>query len=210
MRPRDLVVFAALAFLSLSAVRNVPLFSLVALPLVAVALTRVVPWFAAETGDAARPHPLATFGLPAFSLVLAVVVAVGLLRATERNGDLAQPRALAALVALPGDHRVLCTDFAWCSHLLGHAHASVFLDGRADPFPPDVWTDYVTIVRLDPAWSQRVAARRIDTILAGTGAPLDQALARTAPWRLAYANATYHLWTRRDGAVALDPSRAVR
>ena len=61
-------------------------------------------------------------------------------------------KELALLAAEPGAHNVFCADFAWCSHTLRYANEKTFLDGRADPFPPRVWTDYGAIAYVRPAW----------------------------------------------------------
>jgi hypothetical protein len=188
-------IIAAFSWLLLGAARNIALFALVASPAAAVALTHSFRWFARdETPDDPRHAWIPRFALPAIALGCAVVLAVGLLRGQARaEDDLAGP-AIRALARAPGDHRVLCTDFAWCGVLVGRPHIRVFLDGRADPYPGPVWDAYLEITRLRPAWKTELRAHGVDTVLAGRDGPLDQALAAVGGWRAAYADKQYRLW----------------
>ena len=107
--------------------------------------------------------------------------------------------------ASPGDHRVICTDFAWCGLLVGKPGTQVFIDGRADPYPDKVWDDYITINRLRPGWRSLLAANRVDTVVAGRDAPLDQALAAAGGWRPAFADRHYRLWLLSPGQATRGP-----
>ncbi len=196
----DLLVLGAFAVLLLSAARNVGLFGLVALPLVAPALSRRVAFFAASPPVAAtRTDRLFAVALPAVTLALALVVAVQLVRTAPAPTGLANA-PLAALEKLPGDHRLLCADFAWCGLVVGAPNVRVFLDGRADPYPPKVWDDFAAIVRVSGAWRTTLDRRGVDAVVVKSGAPLDQALALARGWHAAYADKTYRLWLRSGPA----------
>lgn len=198
---RDAFVFCAFGFLALSAARNVPLFGLIALPLVAARLTGAFEAFAPDRALQSVDR-FGKFGMPAIALGIAVLVAAGLLseQGTQR-GQLAET-AVAALERAPGDHRVFCADFSWCGFMVGAPHVRVFLDGRADPYPRDVWNDFVTIVRLHEGWAERLDARHVDAVIVARGAALDQALALRREWRAGYADLRYRLWMRVEPAPA--------
>jgi len=204
-RPRWEEVLVALAFfwLMLGAARNIAIFALVLLPLAARGLTQTFAYFAPAPGEAApatAKSRLADAGLPAFALLLAVGVAVALLRSSDRTqANLAAP-ALAALERVPGTQRVLCADFAWCGLLVGNPHTRVFLDGRADPYPVKVWDDFIEIAKVGPAWRERLDAYRVDAVVAGRDGPLDQALATDRDWRADFADKRNRLWLRTHGA----------
>jgi hypothetical protein len=202
-RFRDTLILGASAWLLLGAARNIAVFGLVALPLVASSLSRAFPWFAPPPPQPpSRSDRIAAFVMPAAALVMALIVAGVLLRDVPKAGDdeLAGS-AIAALARTPGEHRVLCADFAWCGRIVGMPHERVFLDGRADPYPQSVWDDFATISFLRPAWRERLAARGVDSIIVGRGAALDQALARDAHWRAAFADKRYRLWLRVPGVT---------
>lgn len=201
-RTRDLLVLGAFAFLVLGVVRNVALFGLVALPLIAPALTRNVRLFANDGAPSEpRTERVARFALPAISAVLAIVVAIGLLRNDVRHTDGLASRAVASVESLPGERRLFCADFAWCGLAVGVPHVRVFLDGRADPYPLRVWTAFDSIARLRPDWRASLSKYGVDTIVVGKDAPLDEALALAGTWRISYADKKFRVWTRLRDSV---------
>ena len=149
---------------------------------------------------------VAVHGTTDHRTAVAIFVAAGLLRGTASSqGQLAET-AVAALEHIPGEHHVFCADFAWCGFMVGAPHIQVFLDGRADPYPPRVWNDFVAIVRLHVGWRERLRARSVDAVIVARDAPLDQALAAIAGWRSAYADRRYRLWLR-SGLLSSRPGR---
>jgi hypothetical protein len=199
-RWRDLLVISAFAFLMLSAARNVAVFAIVALPIVAPALTRRVAWFAPAP---ARPPTdadrLARYALPAFALLMAIVVSWRLAGQIPPASGLANA-PLAALGKVPGEHDIFCSDFAWCSLALGVPNERVFLDGRADPYPRDVWEDFVSVLRLDHDWRSMLDRRGVNAMVVKRNGQVDQALELIRGWRAVYTDKDYRLWLRSSSA----------
>ncbi|GAC1307644.1 MAG: hypothetical protein NVSMB19_20490 [Vulcanimicrobiaceae bacterium] len=199
-RVRDLLVFGAMTYLVLGAARNIAIFGLVAVPLVAPALTRGMRLFASDGPPAdERTERVARVALPAISLVLAAVVAIGLMRNTEREKDRLGARAVASMRALPGERRLFCADFAWCALALETPHVRVFLDGRADPYPLAVWNDFDRIARLRHDWRAALRRYAVDTLLVKRDSPLDQAVGLDRTWRTTYRDDEFAVWVRSDG-----------
>jgi hypothetical protein len=197
-RWRDLCLLVPFTFLLLSAARNIALFGIVALPVAACALTRNVGWFAAPQATTDRfARFVETFVLPGFSAVLAAIVALALVRTRDLASDGLGTRALATLKATPGEHRLLCADFAWCGQAVNPPRVRVFLDGRADPYPDGVWRDFVAVVGLQARWRAVLDSYGVDAALVAVGTPLDQALSATGDWRAAYRDHSFRLWLRR-------------
>jgi hypothetical protein len=194
-RFRDLFVLGAGAWLLLGAARNIALFGLIALPVVAASLSRALPFFApGSPAPPSRADRIANAALPAIALAFACLVALVLVRSSARTDDGLARSALGALARAPGEHRVFCADFAWCGLAVGLPLQRVFLDGRADPYPLEVWNDFTTIAYLRPGWRERLAARRVNAVIVGRGGPLDQALSRDVRWRAAFTDKLYRLW----------------
>jgi hypothetical protein len=194
-RLRDLFVVAAFAFLTLSAARNIALFGIVGLAYVAPALTRSLKLFAPEPPVTdLRAERIARVAMPAIACVLAIVVAIGLLTNQDRTEDNIGQHAIASLAQLPGERHVYCADFAWCSLAVGKPNVSVFLDGRADPYPIAVWDDFLKILRPEQDWQKTIARRGIDTLVVSRDSNLDQVVARTPGWRQSYVDKRYRVW----------------
>jgi len=194
---RNLLILGTFTFLLLSAARNVAVFSIVALPIVSTALSQ---WL--ERQPESRRAGLAraaAYVLPLGAFFVAIFVCVRLTLAAPPNTNLANA-PLAAVAKMPGERAIFCADFAWCSLALGVPNERVFLDGRADPYPPPVWQEMSAITGLEPGWRQVLDRRGINTIVAGRYSPLDQALGLTRGWRLAYVDASYVLYVRTAAA----------
>lgn len=192
-RWRDLLVLGTFAFLLLSAARNVAIFAIVAIPIVAPGLSL---WLRrAPDKKPTSADRIAAWALPVGAFALALVVGIHLARIAPAETGLANA-PLAALAKMPGKHDIYCADFAWCSLALGVQNERVFLDGRADPFPPPVWGDFIKILRLDHSWRTVLDARAINTVVVKRYSPLDQAMALTPGWRLAYTDKDYELYLR--------------
>ncbi|HTV74821.1 MAG TPA: hypothetical protein VME66_14080 [Candidatus Acidoferrales bacterium] len=192
----DALVFAAFTFLLFFAARNIAIFSIATAPLVAVAATRAFD-LATQSDEPEHLRWIGRYAIPAFAMVLAVVVGIGLYRSQERTEVTMPYKEIAALSSMPGDHRIFCADFAWCSFFIGIPHQSVFLDGRADPYPVSVWKDFATIAFLQQHWRERLAAQRINALIAERGKPLDQAL-RLIGWRQVTQDKKFRLWVLPD------------
>jgi hypothetical protein len=211
----DALIFAMLALMMLGAARNIALFGLAAGPVVALAMSRTLPFFAHDPNEAPLSRN-AAWSLPAMSLLVAGGVAFGLLHSSKRTEVTMPIAVLGDLQRAPGRYHLLCADFAWCSFVVGSPGISVFLDGRADPFPPSVWEDFLQALRLNDGWREKLTQRGVDTVLVSRGSQLDQALARTPPWRALFSDPKFRIWTSlgRSAGVGFrtryDPQRSGR
>ena len=194
-RARDTIVLTAFAYLLLAATRNVALFGIVAMPLAAAALTRNVALFARAPGDGVADR-MTRYGLPAMTALLVVAVTAGLLRDASRTADNVAARAIASVTADSRRHRLFCADFAWCGLAVGSARTSVFLDGRADPYPARVWNDYLAVARLHRDWRAVLARYGVDAIVVTKDSAFDRVLARTPTWHRTFGDAAYRVWLR--------------
>jgi hypothetical protein len=201
----DALIVAAFTFLLFFAARNIAVFAIVLAPLVAASMTQALG-LTVERAPQTRLDWVGKYGLPSFAVLLAVVVGLGLYRSEART-ELTMPyKEIAALVQLPGEHRIFCADFAWCSFFIGTPHQSVFLDGRADPYPPEVWNDFIAIAFLQPHWRERLDARGVNALIAERGKPIDQAMGLIG-WRKVTQDQKFRLWVR-PGSLGGDIPRA--
>lgn len=161
------------------AVRNVPIFALALAPVV---LGAVPALRRSGTSD----------GRVAFARrATNVCVAGGLVVTSVTAWHMAPfmpsiPSALALSVADGARNRprVFCEDFAWCSVYLARSPAvRVFMDGRADPYPPAVWRKYRDVIDGRSDWASILAAYRVNAVMVRRDSALDSLLAaRPARW----------------------------
>lgn len=192
---RDFFVLAAFAFLGLGVVRDITFFAIAALPIVASALTRSAFFAAAAPRVPGRFDRIVALAAAPAAFAIALALCLWIAAVAPPGPKLANA-PFGALARIGGEHRVLCGDFAWCALALGVPGESVFLDGRGDPYPRDVWDDYESVILVKPAWSRILDRRGVDSVVVRLRSPLDQALALSSGWRVAYADREYRLWLR--------------
>lgn len=162
------LLMAAWAHASLTSVRHAPLFAIIALPYIALELTRLMQWaskegwslaqvlqdigkdYGVEGGKASEQGP--TFGwLPVASLVLVAFMLNA--RASEESWKAEFPSvhfpvaAVSALGERLSAQRVLTSD-QWGDYLiyLLHPEHRTFIDGRSDFYAPEIRDDYLSIL----------------------------------------------------------------
>ncbi len=185
-RTSDVALLAPLAFLSLSALRQMPLLALAAAPFAAERLQALV---------GARPAPSARTAARVAVLFATVVLAVALAGA-QRAPDLsAYPTgALPALRAEPGR---LFNDYDWGGFLIWEApEHPVFVDGRLVPYiQTGVLAEYREAIGVHERWREVLDRHGIDLVLVRPAASLATRL-REGGWSTRYADATAVLLRR--------------
>lgn len=191
----DMLIFAAFTYLLLSAGRNVPIFAIVAAPLCARMLTQV--WVRpSQEAPSTKLDRIADIALPVLTAVMTVLVVYKLLASPERTRLTMPFREVDTLAKMPGEHRIMCGDFAWCSYFMGKPNQRVFLDGRADPYPPNIWDEFALVAYLRSGWRDVLDRNHINAVIAARDTGIDQALALTHNWRDAEHDAKFRLWMR--------------
>ncbi len=227
------VVAMNLAF-SLMSARNLPLFGIVAVPLVALEIERALAvWTPARTRNAGRTHrdpgrlalgwPLAA-AVTMFMLAQAASVTVqpperfaagADLFPTTFNPAVFPVRAVAAARAARVSGRMF-EEFTWGGYVLyAWPEQPVFIDGQTDFYGDSITWDYARIRSVDPGWRQELEKWRIDLALIATVSPLADALAHESGWRPIYCDSTATLFQRDpghppalSGSLAVSPSCA--
>jgi len=179
LRVRDAVLPLLMAVWTVLAVRNLALFGISAAVPAALALDAEPGW----ENLLDRPATGIAATIAALLLAVPLIGWIGF-RSPAIFAMWPPPEgSVAALRALPGDHRLFCEEYSWCSVPLGEPNIAIFIDGRTDPYPPAVWQDFATIASLQPGWEQRIQDDRINAILAWRGGPLEPQLRNLPGWR---------------------------
>lgn len=186
-----LVTLGLFAMFAASA-RHAPLFVLGAGPFAAAAFPLRTPALVAATRGA--------LALNAAASAAALVVALLTLHPVDASVPPPPAGAVAYVTALPRA-RVFCNDFAWCGRIVGRPGMRVFLDGRADPFPTTVWSDYGRI-RFGPAWRETLDRNALDTVLVARRDALAVRLSRSREWERVYRDRDYAVYRRKPARTA--------
>jgi hypothetical protein len=181
-RPRDVVLIVLLSGMTMEAVRNAALLGFVLMPVAAFSLDVLLGRFAFWKRDLLQspgPRRLAIFGGALLTVVVFVVGIRGAPGAATWHPAL---DTFTKLSAQPGEQRLFCYDFAVCSPALDFPKLRIYMDGRADPYPPKVWDDFNVLRYAKPGWLGLTRSYGITAFYVKRGDKLDKALAANGKW----------------------------
>jgi hypothetical protein len=217
MAPRanrfEAVLVLVWGFAAMRSARHVPLFAIVAAPVVASRCAAI--WERAAARDRGRGalgilremgcdlgrEPRASVWLPlSAAAILLAAPAAGFpesrfpVEAVERNAARLAPGG-----AMP---RILTSD-QWADYLIFRLYPRqrVFFDGRSDFYGPAVGADYRSLMAGEPPWRQLVERYGFELALLPHDWPLSTALEREPGWRRVYEDGVGVLYARSGGAT---------
>jgi hypothetical protein len=201
------ILLAIWAHASMLAVRNMPIFAIVAAPAIASAMEEWLAgsreWKAAEwmrqaagkfhrmASDVAAKEAVGRWHLvPALGLALVAAVIWAphppkKFRA-EFDPEVYPAGAVAALRADVDAH--IFTNDEWGDYLIWTLYPGnrVFVDGRIDFYGDEFEQNYVDVMNVKNGWEKTLAGFGVDTILLPPDAPLSGALKESSRWRVVY------------------------
>lgn len=188
------IVFGAFTLLALQAVRLVPIYGVIALPMLAGGLARVWPVLGREKEDV----PGAIEGRVNLGVgVVAIIVGLVMIPALPQAQSGKEPRSDTLysvpvqgadyIASLPPSTR-LYNDFIWGGFLIYRLYPEhkVFIDGRADMYRVGIFEDSVVIQNAGSGWREALDKYGVNTAITLAGGPLDYALAHDKGWVAGY------------------------
>jgi hypothetical protein len=184
------------------AVRNQPLTAIMTLPTLASALQSRFGARAAVSTVRADRRRLLEMGL---GLVLVVAFIVVLPQVASGRVERAYPvAAFDRLIDEDPSARAL-VDYDWGGYAIHRLHptgGSVFIDGRSDMYPREVFEDYLALRSAEPQWQDLAKRYGVEAILLPPSAPL-LGPALESGWCSMYEDARAVLLTRCASAEQL-------
>jgi hypothetical protein len=188
VRPRDLFLLSATTFAALSSIRLIPLFVLVAVPILARPLQ---PWFS-RSYSPSRPRKL-VFAIANAAVILAMVAftaahtAQVIRRQPQAEAEHFPVAAVAYLEAHPGSGPIF-NHYDWGGYLIFRLYPGthVFIDGRADLYGEHLMEQFVDGYYLMDDWQQPLAQWRITTAIVTPNSALAAALRQAPGWTSRY------------------------
>jgi hypothetical protein len=204
-RWRDGMLFAVAALIAGIAVRHIPLAAMIVAPMAAQRLTAIVPSHA-RINEMMR-DPISEVLMYVCSAVVCGSIVLNLAHLPQISGVTLPKNAISSLSNVPGTHNLYCEDFAWCSLALETRNLRTFIDGRCDPFPMRVWSDYLAVERVSPRWSSVLKRWNVDSVLVANNNSLAQALTSERDWHLFYRDRHYEIFLRENVRLSQAPAR---
>jgi hypothetical protein len=201
---RSILLLFGWTALGLYSVRHVPVYAVIAVPILAEALGDALGAAAAGQAWLAREARLRALeagfrrGLwPAVCvLAVALLMALGVRLTPAPAGNAFSPRVFPvqavdwALSDHPGDR--VFNYFPWGGYLLfrGWPDLRVFIDGQTDFYGEALTREYETVITVAEGWEQVLERYGVDWVVMPTGSRLVGVLRRDAGWAEVYSDST--------------------
>ena len=191
VRPRDVLLLVIGLYAGLASIRMMPLFVLIAIPLIC---QRLGDWPARRPRQLRPPAAGKTLANALILLAMAAFAGVHIFQVIQRQQKAVAQHfpsgAVAFLQTHPPSGRIF-NHYDWGGYLIYRLYPSipVFIDGRADLYGKELLDQFAGTYQFKGAWRQTIERWSIDTVIV----PADSALAtglRSSPgWRVPYEDA---------------------
>jgi len=187
------LVFGYAAFLS---ARHVPLFAIVAIPVLAEEIDAVVNLrFSIDSLN--RPFSIAA------NLILLLLLFVTALRFTQVIEIQAKSESdtfpKAAVDWILENHPVgnMFNSYSWGGYLIWRLYPEypVYIDGRADVYGDAFLNNYMSVYLAQPGWQQTLESYSVHFVLIEPGSNLANTLQQTSGWKIVFENKGCILFT---------------
>jgi hypothetical protein len=207
LRVREILLLLATTGLALRSVRHIPIYVLVAVPV----LSRATRSWWQEHGAASLG--LSTASSPGFrrmlvnATILAIFVAFTVARVrtvlshqTETEAE-NFPMAAVSFLAAHRPPGPILNNYNWGGYLIGKLYPDylVFIDGRTDLYGDSFMNDFYATYHLTKSWKDPIQKWHIRTIILPPDAPLMTALRGEGGWKQIYADSQALILSRREG-----------
>jgi hypothetical protein len=193
-RPKGRVIVLLLltSFAALDAVRHIPIFVLVAIPVIAASLSAasVSPAASQRRPDSSRFRPLFNVAAVILIAVFALVKWVSLAGSQDaREAEQYPQRAVAFLQASAQPQRIFVY-YDWGGYAIWKLYPEyrVFVDGRADLYGDDLLRQFKTALQLRTGWRDVLDSWKVEAVLVPPSCALAQALLLDPNWQVAFTD----------------------
>lgn len=194
VRPRDLLLLLVSLYAGLCSIRMIPLFVLIAIPIVA---KRLGNW--PRRRSATRPHAAARVVLNvvlncAIILAMAAFAGIHIARVIQRQPQAETQQFPASAVAFLATHAVpgpIFNHYDWGGYLVWRLYPSarVFIDGRADLYEKQLLDQFADTYQFKGDWQQPLQRWAIGTVLVPRDSALATGLRSDPGWTVSYEDA---------------------
>jgi hypothetical protein len=209
IRLRDLLLLLISLYTALVSIRLIPLFVLIAVPLVAA---RLGNWPRSESER--RPQAAASILLNSLILLaMTVFAAVHIAQVIRRQPQVEIERFPARAVAFLQLHPPsgpIFNHYDWGGYLIWKLYPStpVFIDGRADLYGQQLFDQFAETYQFKGTWQQPFQRWGIDTVLVPPGSPLATGLRSSPGWTVSYEDPQAVVLTGLPDSVRPEPASA--
>jgi hypothetical protein len=208
-RAADMLLLLFWAHQSLQSRRHIPVFLIIALPIMADHLAgsgeRALQWLR----DCGRPIAVSRVRAAAVSVLL-LGIGLGIARASstlpranlfEYSGGLFfYPRAACDFIDKHNWSGRMYNEFDWGGYCIWrfYPRQQVFIDGRCEVYFGGAWENHQAVHYAQADWDARLRNARVDTLLVNPDSYLNRVLPTSQEWVRVYADSLAQVYRRRQ------------
>jgi hypothetical protein len=202
IRSRDLLLLVVTLFAGLRSIRLIPLFVLIAVPLIS---RQISAWIRPRPASRSRHTHLTlstramlnsalVLGMATFAVVHTVQV---ISHQASTDARLFPEHAVAFLQSHPPEGPIF-NHYDWGGYLIWKLYPSVrvFIDGRADVYGESFLHQFTETYQFKDDWRRNLQRWNIQTVLIPANSPLATGLRSAPDWRVSYQDAQAIILTR--------------
>jgi len=188
-RPRGRVILPLLltSFAALDAVRHIPIFVLVAIPVIAAALpvATASPTALQRRRDSSWFRPLFNLAVVVLIGAFAVVKWISLARSQDAREAEQYPQKAVAFLQASTQPQTIFVYYDWGGYAIWKLYPEyrVFVDGRADLYGDDLLRQFRTAMQLRTGWRDVLDRWKVEAVLVPPSCALAQALLLDPNWQ---------------------------
>jgi hypothetical protein len=206
-RPKGRVIVPLLltSFAALDAVRHIPIFVLVAMPVIAAAL----PVNSAPLAVSQR-RPYSSWFRPSFNIAVVILIAlftlvkwVSLTRSQDAHEAEQYPQRAVAFLQSSAQPQRIFVYYDWGGYAIWKLYPEhrVFVDGRADLYGDDLLRQFRTALQLRTGWRDILDRWTVEAVLVPPSCALAQALLLDPNWHATFIDSKAVILLRAHPAV---------
>jgi len=196
--PTHIGLILTSGYAALRSVRNVPLFSLLAIPILAAQAEKLAPLHSSSQ-PAPRPIQWALGGVLLLALGATMVSVTTLLGRQSRLIQQANPVAAADWILENRPEGKIYNTYHWGGYLIWRLFPAygVIVDGRSDLYSPEFIEEYVDTYYARPGWAEFLKRNDVRIVLIEPGSLLAAQLGQSPEWREVFADDLSILFEKR-------------
>jgi hypothetical protein len=194
----DIALAGIFGFAALRSMRNVPLFAIVAIPIISFQLDGIIHY------SANRKEPTKIINFVNSSILIIVMLAgLAQVSTTLLNQNKSElevfPETSVNWIKENNPEGNIFNSYGWGGFLIWHLYPNykVYVDGRADLYGDTYLQDFVTIYQAKPGWEAKLEKAKIKIALVETDSPIANALSKDSNWKIQIKNNLESLFTRQ-------------
>lgn len=207
-RPHELLLSVVTAIAALHSVRHIPIFALVAVPLISERLQDWLvgrPAFHSLVAPAARSSRFAKAVGAVMVLSMVVFAGVHIYRTVQRMDETEKKNFPVAAVLFLKAHHVpqpMLNHYDWGGYLIWRLYPEYFVwvDGRTDLYGDTFMDEYMHLYFAKEGWESQLQRFGIRSAIIPADSPLARALLHVPGWRVIYADPQAAILT--NGAIS--------